>query len=132
MYTLKDYNNREWLFDKHFDDTTPKIERTVTQSRAQVETFGKYPMVYYAGSTNFFTYTISTVFIGENGQTPLQQYNDFLEVLAQRKAFRIADGFGRTILADVSLLSTSESKLVAENYHNYIEVVVNVVEIGEV
>lgn len=132
MYTLKAYNNKEWSFDSHFDDSTPRIEKTINQSRTQVETFGKYPMIYYAGATNFLTYNLSTVFLGQSTQTPLEEYNDFLAAVEAHRPWEVTDGFGRTILADVSLLSVSESKLVSDTYHNYIEVTVTVTQIGEV
>lgn len=122
---------QSFVFDKHFDTTTPTLNKTHVQHRTQINTFGQYPFVYYAGNTNYITYSLSTIFIPEDNKTVIEQFNDFMEFL-RTKGKIVVDGFGREIFADIALTSINESKLGEHGYHDYIEVVVEVIELGAI
>lgn len=123
--------SKSFIFDKHFDDTTPTLTKTHVQNRTQINTFGQFPYVYYAGNTNYVTYSLSTILMPENNRTAVDQFNDFMDFLRE-KGLIVVDGFGREILADISLTSINESKLGENGYHDYIEVVVEVTELGAI
>ncbi len=130
MYIISDTNlSFSILMDKHFDDTTPTLDKTINKSRSVTNTFGRFPHVYYAGHTNYETFTLSTLFVPEPNKTAHQQYDNFVAKLSQNN-LTITDGFRRKYLADIHLTGYKVSKLGTTGYHDYIEVVVEVTQLG--
>lgn len=112
----KDTNNVQ-EFDK-FIDSEPTINTQLNQGRVALELFGKYPSIFY-DETNYHTFSLSTVLIGEQFENSGIKYEDFLNnFVFNHKSFLVKSSMGKVYVCDVSApqLSNPLNAWVGRNY----------------
>lgn len=129
-YFVVDKDTNEVLsFDKTMD-SGPMVDMQLNQGRYSVETFSKYPSVYY-NETLYHTFTLSAVMIPDDltksGDTYLNILNKFI---VEHKPMIIKSGNGEVYVCDLSNLRKS-SPLNTWNGYDYLEISIDCQEIDD-
>ncbi len=95
-------NSKSLGFDKFLDSGAPTVSTQLNQGRVQIQTFSKFPSVYYTEQA-FHSFTLSTVIIPSEFETSGQNYMDVLNnFILNHKPFLTKSSDGRVFVCDVS------------------------------
>lgn len=108
------------------------VQTNHNENRTELVTFGKHPFVYYAGQTDYVSFSLSGTFIDEEEMTCREQVDRLKEILNEREYILVENSQGQKRLCDVTMTSESSPQLhhLGESL-NYITVSVNCVEIED-
>lgn len=130
----KDTNNM-LVFDKALSTTMSNtgsiadISTSFSQSRVLIETFNKFPQVFYTGDTSFESFTLSTVLIPDDGDKSYSKYLDVLnKFINDHKPKLLKFDNGKAIIVDVSNPRTTTPMTTWDGF-DYIILSVDVVEV---
>ena len=116
-------------FDKSFD-SKPMVDTQLNQGRYSVETFSKYPSIYY-NETLYHTFTLSSVIVPDeltkSGDTYLNILNKFI---IEHKPMIVKSGNGEVYVCDLSNLKKS-SPLNTWDGYDYLEISIDCQEIDD-
>jgi hypothetical protein len=114
-----DKNAQEVLaFDKFMGDSSPTVDTQLKQGRTIVETFSKYPQVYY-DEREYNEFTLSTVIIPSEFEKSGINYNTILnKFISSHEPLIVKSGDGRIFVCDSHSPSLSSPMNTWKN-HDY-------------
>lgn len=127
----------KFIFDNTLGNSAEKIEYTYNNQKTVLNTFGKFPYVYYVKYPNYRTFTLVHTFVGEFNEnmertmTPHEQFAIFQGQVLNRNPFVVENKKGDKFLASVDIKSISFPKQYDEEMA-YIQAVLEFIEVGEV
>lgn len=133
---LKDRPDIKYEFNK----TSGKSGVTTTtkkhnNARVSLNTFGKFPLVYYSGCMDYVTFDLSTIFIatyndiGEKMLSARQQADAFIDMTKTNKPIVVENSEGKTYICDVQITSDASPTLYEDDTLEYIEIGVSCTQI---
>jgi hypothetical protein len=116
-------------FDK-FMDSEPSVELGLTQGRVEVETFSRFPTVFYTDA-EYHRFSLSTVIVADDFSNTGVKYNDFLnKFIRNHRPFIIKSGSGEVYICEVSKPKKS-APLNAWDGRDYFEITIDCLEIND-
>lgn len=138
-YVIYDQDNpsEKYYFDKAIGGVAGARVNLAPQSqRTQLDTFGKYPYVYYVGNKNYRSFVLNTVFLAEEDTetdfkcNAKQVADRFVELLNKHKPL-IVEGNSMTMLCDVQLTAYNLPLIYDDEFYDFVEIGVTCTEIGD-
>jgi hypothetical protein len=128
-----------WIVDKESNEVLPfdkaigevgQVETQLIQGRTLIETFSKYPQVYYS-EKEYTTFSLTTVVIPSEFERSGNKYKRILQNFIQKHVPMIVkSGDGRVFVCDISNLRTSQPLNVWNGY-DYLTITVDLVEVED-
>lgn len=119
------------VFDKTVGNNVGNVDTTMNQNRTLIETFAKYPQVFYGSELNYETFTLSTILLPDDGQQSYAKYLDVLNKFIIDHKPKIAKfDNGKVAVVDISNPKTS-TPLVTWDGADYIQLSVDATEIAD-
>lgn len=130
FYIVDKDNNEVLAFDTYMDSGSPMVDVKLNQGRYSVETFSRFPSVFY-NETMYHTFTLSATMIPDDYQKSGDVYLSILEKFINvHKPMIVKSGNGEIFVCDISNLQKS-SPLNAWNGYDYLEITVDCQEIDD-
>ncbi len=130
FYIVDKDTNNVLKFDKVIGNEIRTVEKTLNQGRIQIETFNKYPSVYYTDQ-EYTSFSLSTVFVPSEFQRSGKMYETILNnFIRQHKPFIVKGSDGSIYIADISNPRKSTVMNETKTY-NYIQFTIDCVEIQD-
>ncbi|WP_336786966.1 hypothetical protein [Paenibacillus sp. MMO-177] len=114
------------LYNFQFLYNLDDVNITVDEDRTEINTFSKFPKVYY-GQKYARRGSLSSLFIPE-GYNAKEQYERLIAMINAKKPYILKDGYGRNFRVDIS----APQETVQARMAGVTKVAVNWVEVGEV
>lgn len=138
-YALYSKNNMsvQYLFDKFIGTggSTKTVDLKPNRQRTQLDTFGRFPLVYYAGKQSYRSFSLSTVFVAETDDNGIvlrsaKQVGDDFAALVTGQNTLIVEGCGEKMLCEVQITSYNVPVLYDEEILDYVEMSITCTEVG--
>ena len=130
FYIVDKDTNNVLKFDKVIGNEIRTVEKTLNQGRIQIETFNKYPSVYYTDQ-EYTSFSLSAVFVPSEFQRSGKMYETMLNnFIRQHKPFIVKGSDGSIYIADISNPRKSTVMNETKTY-NYIQFTIDCVEIQD-
>jgi len=125
----KDINN-VLKFDKVIGNDIANVEKTLNQGRIQIETFNKYPSIYYT-EQEYTSFSLSAVFIPSEWERSGKMYDRILNnFIRQHKSFIVKGSDGSIYVADISNPRKTTIMNSSKGF-DYIQLIIDCVEVQD-
>lgn len=114
------------------------VSTTNEDNRLELKNFGKFPIVYHAGETDYESFDLTGVFIPEldDGGFVVKKakeiYDDFKAMINLREPLRVINSMGEELICDIEIKQRISPKLYVEHDMDFMEVTIGCTEIDEI
>lgn len=116
-------------FDKTLGSGMDSIDVATVENRKVLETFSKYPQVYYVGDTQYSTFSLTSLALPRDSERTGALHKRIMQDLIENRSPKIVKGDnGQMYVCDIANLNTSTPKHTWDG-HDYIQITVDCLEI---